>query len=190
MFHMLGPDHRRQEDREDEGRQREPGIGDAHDHLVDPAAEIAGENAQGGTDAAGDDRPHDADDQGDARPENQAAEDIAALEIGAEQRQRVGALDPERRLEDLGAGDGLGRVVRRDRIGEHREQNERHQDRQRQYRQLAGEPQPAPPQAKFARPRGAGEDRLVWFSDEGHVPPIWSAGCGGRYRRRGCRSSG
>ena len=45
MFHMLGPDHRRQEDGKDQGRQGEPGVGEPHDHLVDPAAEIAGEYA-------------------------------------------------------------------------------------------------------------------------------------------------
>src|SRR4029434_3857429 len=38
------PDDGGQEDREGERGQREPGVGDAHDDLVDPAAEVAGDD--------------------------------------------------------------------------------------------------------------------------------------------------
>jgi hypothetical protein len=162
------PDHRRQEDREDEGRQSEPRIGEPHDRLVDPAAEIARENAERRADGAGDDGSHHADDQGDARAVYQPADNIAPLEVGTQQRRRICPLHPERRLENLGARDRLGRVVGRDGIGKHRDQNERDEDRQRQCRQLAGEPQQAPPQPEFARSGGSGEDCAGRFSGKGH----------------------
>ena len=60
--------------------------------LIDPAAEIAGQHAQRRADAAGDDGAHHADDQRHACAEDQPAQDIAALEIGAEQRMRAAAL--------------------------------------------------------------------------------------------------
>src|SRR5215472_10501656 len=46
-----------EEDGEDQRRQGEPGVGDAHDNLIDPAAQITRQNSQGGADAAGTDGP-------------------------------------------------------------------------------------------------------------------------------------
>src|SRR5215471_17054661 len=57
------PDDGGEEDGEDQGRQGEPGIGDAHDHLVYPAAEIAGQNSQRGADTARAYRSNHPDDQ-------------------------------------------------------------------------------------------------------------------------------
>jgi hypothetical protein len=106
------------EDGKDQGRQGEPSVGQPHDQLVHPAAEIAGEDAQGGADAASDHGPHHADDQRHPGAEDQPAEDIAGLKIGSEQRTRAAALHPERRLEDLRPRDRLGGVVGGDQIGE------------------------------------------------------------------------
>ena len=141
MFHMLGPTIVARKMAKTKRRQGKPGIGDPHDHLVHPAAEIAREYAQGGADAAGDDGSGHADDQRHPCAEDQPAQHIARLKIGSEQGVRVAALHPERRLEDLGARDRLGRIVGSDVVGEHRDQDERHQYRQRQYGQSAGQPE-------------------------------------------------
>ena len=46
MFISLGPDDGGQEDGEGQRGQGQPRVGDAHDHLVDPAAQVAGEDAE------------------------------------------------------------------------------------------------------------------------------------------------
>ena len=101
---------------------------------------------------------------------------------------RVGALDPERRLEDLGAGDRLGRVVGRDRRWR----------TPRSARTAPGSPAATPAigrqsaasaaAGRRARRAAAGEDRVVCSVTKAMASPIWSGGCGGRCRRRGCRS--
>ncbi len=78
MLSSLGPDDGGQEDGEGERRQGEPGVGDAHHHLVGPAAEIARHDAQQGADAARHQHGGDADHHGDARAEDQAREHVAA----------------------------------------------------------------------------------------------------------------
>jgi hypothetical protein len=85
---------------------------------------------------------HHANEQRHACAKDQTADHIAALEVGAKQGTRAAAGRPERRLENLGAGDGFGRIVRRDEVGEHRDEHEGHQDRQRQQRQIATDMQP------------------------------------------------
>ena len=56
----------------------------------------------------------------------------------------VAARHPERRLEDFGARDRLGRVIGGDEVGKDRDQHKRDQDRQRQHRQLPCQTGPAP----------------------------------------------
>src|SRR5215472_1973298 len=107
------PDDGGEEDGEDQGRQGEPGIGDAHDHLIHPAAEIAGENSQGGTDAAGTDRPDNSDNQRHPSTKDQSAQDVSGLEVGAEDRMGAGARHPEGRLENLRPWDRLSRIIGR-----------------------------------------------------------------------------
>src|SRR5438093_1577296 len=117
-------DHGREEDREDDRRQGEPGVGHAHDDLVHPAAQVAGDDAERGPDAAGHERAHQPDDQRHARAVDQTTQDVAALEIGAERRRQAPALHPERRGEDLGSLHRQRRVVRRDQMGEGRHENQ------------------------------------------------------------------
>src|SRR5215471_21648854 len=107
------PDDSGEEDGEDQRRQGEPGVGDAHDHLVYPAAEIAGENSQRGTDAAGTDRPDNSDNQRHPSAEDQSAQDVSGLEVGAEDRMRAAARHPEWRLENLRPWDRLSRIIGR-----------------------------------------------------------------------------
>ena len=80
-----GAHHGREEDREGQRRQRQPRVRDAHDHLVDPAAEIAGQDAEPGADDAGDDDRGEAHDHGHARAEDEARQHVAPDVVGAEE---------------------------------------------------------------------------------------------------------
>src|SRR5262252_709633 len=68
--------------------------------------------------------------------EDQAAEEIARLEIGSEQGMGAAALHPKRWLEDFCPRNRFSRVVGCDPIGEQRQQDEWYQDSERQHRQL------------------------------------------------------
>jgi len=68
------------------------------------------------------------------RPEDEPAQNIARLVVRAKQRAHAATVRPERRLEDLRARNGFGRVVRRDQVGERCNQHKRNQDREREYR--------------------------------------------------------
>src|SRR5215472_10750832 len=82
------PDDGGEEDGEDQRRQGEPGVGNAHDHLVYPTAEIAGENSQRGADAAGTDGSDNADNQRHSGAKDQPAQHVPGLKVGAENRMR------------------------------------------------------------------------------------------------------
>src|SRR6266446_8998413 len=60
------PPDARQEDREDQRWQGQPGVGDAHDDLVPPPAHVAGQDAKHGTDRAGEERAGERDDERNA----------------------------------------------------------------------------------------------------------------------------
>ena len=72
-------------ERQDQPREGEEDVGDAHQHAVDPAAEIAG----GGADDEAEDRRGQRDQRDDverrARAVDDAAPDVAAELVGAEQ---------------------------------------------------------------------------------------------------------
>ena len=113
MFHSLGPTTAARKMAKVSTGEREPRVGDAHDHLVDPAPEVAGEDAERGADDAGHDDGGEADDHGHARAEDEAREHVPAEVIGAEQVRVAAARLPDRRLEAVAEHAHLG-IVRRD----------------------------------------------------------------------------
>src|SRR5713101_4580948 len=113
-----GAHHGRKEDREGQRRERQPRVRDAHDHLVDPAAEIAGQDAEPRADDAGDDDGGEAHDHGHARAEDEARQHVAPDVVGAEEVRLAAAGLPCGRTEAVAEHADLG-VVRRDKVGEH-----------------------------------------------------------------------
>ena len=72
------------DDVEHHHREREQHVGDERDHLVPPAAEIAGGHAHQHADDVGDGGGERRPDQHPLRAPDQAGEDVAALVVGAE----------------------------------------------------------------------------------------------------------
>ncbi len=60
-------------------------VGDSHDHGVDHATEVAGDQPEGDTECAGEHHAGDADRQRDAQAVQDRGEHVAALLVGAEQ---------------------------------------------------------------------------------------------------------
>ena len=87
----VGAEHRDQHEQQQEGGERLERLGDAHQHVVDPAAEIAGEGTDQDADADGDGGRDAADQQGDAGAVEDLGGDVAAARVGAEREARVGA---------------------------------------------------------------------------------------------------
>ena len=119
MLNSLGPTMAARKMAKVSAGKREPGVGYAHDHLVDPAAEIAGDDAEQGADAAGDQHGGEADDHRHAGAEDQPRQHIAPDMIGAEQVGHAAAVLPDRRAEAARQAADL-RIVRRQQIGEYR----------------------------------------------------------------------
>ena len=93
----------REENREGQRRQGQPGVGDSHDDLVPPPPHVAGQDAEHGADGAGEERAGQRDDQGDARAVHEPAEHVAAEKVGAERSVEPSARRPEgRRVVDVG----------------------------------------------------------------------------------------
>src|SRR5262249_52353887 len=107
-----------------------PGVGDAHDDLVDPAAEIAGDDAERRADGAGDDHGREADEGRNSGAEDQSREDIAPEMIGAEQILETAAALPGGWPETPPNTANL-RIMGRDVAGEDGEQGDREQDERR-----------------------------------------------------------
>ena len=104
-------EHGQQDDEEHEGQGIED-IDDAHHHIVDRAADIAGDRAIDHADHQADDRGQDADHQRDARAVQRAGEQVAAVGIRAE----VIAVGPVGRRADILPRDivhGMGRDIGR-----------------------------------------------------------------------------
>ena len=136
MFHMLGSDDGREEDGERQRRQREPGIGDAHDDLVDPAAQVARENAEHGADHAGEDHRGEAHHHRDPGAEDQPRQHVTAQLVGAKEMVHGAALLPERRMEARGQAAHLG-IMRCQEIGEHRREGDDAEDDDGNHRKVA-----------------------------------------------------
>ncbi len=119
------PDHR---DGEQDERERELDVGQAHQEVVDPAAEVAGDEADDHAEQARDEHRGEPDHQRDARAEDDAGEDVAPEVIGAERMQAPLLVLPARLLEAL-ADVLLERIERRHERREHRGQHHRQHHR-------------------------------------------------------------
>ncbi len=111
-------------DRQQQRRKRHHQVGKAHDAGADPAAEIARDDAEQRADQHRDAIGDDADDQRGARAEDQAREQVAPQEVGAEPEARVRR--QRRALERQAVEELLAR-----RIGcelRRQQRRERHQD--------------------------------------------------------------
>jgi hypothetical protein len=76
-------DRQQEDDEEDEGQGIEH-VDDAHHEVVDAPAQIAGDGAPGDPDEEADGGGDDADQQRDAQADQQAGEQVTALQVGAE----------------------------------------------------------------------------------------------------------
>ena len=81
---------RRQRDREEQGREGHHQVGQAHDRGTEPAAQIAGDDSEHRAEQDGDAVRDDADQQRGARAVDQAREQVAAEQVGAEPEVPVG----------------------------------------------------------------------------------------------------
>jgi hypothetical protein len=77
-------------------RKRQHDVADPHDQRVEPAADIAGDEAEADADDERQEHRRAADEQRDARAEHERREDVAALLVGAEQVLGRAALHPRR----------------------------------------------------------------------------------------------
>ena len=75
----------RHDHREDDRRERHEEVGDAHQGLVDPSAEVAGDGPDHGADDHRGDHEHEREREAHGRTRHQAREDVAAVAVGAEQ---------------------------------------------------------------------------------------------------------
>ena len=117
-------------ERQHEARKGEEDVGDAHQHRIEPAAEIARARADREADRRRDDRDEADDEKRQARAEDDAAEDVARLLVGAEPvdgRRRQQALGPQ-----VAAGD---RRIGGDEVGEERHDDQQHDDERADHRQ-------------------------------------------------------
>ena len=112
-----GAEHRHDHQPHDERREGEQHVHRLHDHHVEAAADIAGNDADDAADQhRGEDRDR-ADDERQAGAPEQAGEDVAPEGIGAEPMRRRGTL--QTRQDVL-----IERVVRRDDRSEQRERDD------------------------------------------------------------------
>ncbi len=105
-------------------RKREEDVGDAHQRRVDEPAGITGDRADGESDRRGEQRDEHDDDERDPRAEDHARGDVAALVVGAE------PVCGRRRKEPRRAQVADVRRIRREAVGEDRDEHERHDDQQ------------------------------------------------------------
>ena len=124
-----GEDHQRDQDR----RERELQVDEAHDGGIGAAADIGGDQAERGADDAGDERGADTDAEGDAQAVEDAGEHVAALVVGAERVGVAGGRCGTRRqaaVHDVELREVVG-VLRRDQRGEDRREADQDEDNQR-----------------------------------------------------------
>src|SRR6185369_1150328 len=120
-------DHR---DREQQVRQREHHVHQAHDGVLRPAAVgEAGDEAEEDADRERQADRHQADDERQARAVDEAREDVAADRVGAEDED-VAADGGERRRAQRRVAELLARVVRRDDVREQRAEDEQAEHRE------------------------------------------------------------
>ena len=140
-------------------RERQAGVGGAHQEGVEPAALVAGDHGDGDADDAGDEHDGERHEQRHAGAVDQAAEHVAAEVVGAEDVVRRAAGEP-RRLQAVGQVELL-RVVRREQPGR------RAPAMTNTTQDGAGEPRQVAPAAPAPRP-----DRVLGGSSAGSAVPI------------------
>ena len=96
------PHRYRKQQREQDGREGERSIDQAHQQIVQSAAEIAGHDADGEADTAAGGECQQCHDQTDPRAVDQAAEDVASERIGSEDVLGATAIKPEWRHQLVG----------------------------------------------------------------------------------------
>ena len=110
-------------------------IHQAHDERVHPTAPVSGGDAEGGTDYPADDDGDHRNDYRDAAPVHDAAEDVPAHLIGAEDMVAGAACLPDRRSQPVAKTTPSG-VVGSDLVGEyggdHQDQQEEDHGQRRQ----------------------------------------------------------
>ena len=128
MCGHTGPEEHDRRERQHHGRERGDEIDDAHQHGVEPAAVVPGEEAERDADDERDPCDREPDLDGGVQPVDRPAQDVAPDVIGAEQVVR-----PERRpaIQRLGAQVDRVPVVRRDLPLEERGADDREQDGER-----------------------------------------------------------
>jgi hypothetical protein len=149
----------RQDDQERQHGQRDHAVSDAHQHGIEPAAEIARHDADQRADDRREQRTRDADQQRHAAAVEQALEEIAAEIVGAQ------PVRPARRQQHV-EGHGIG-VVGRDERPDHRQQRENRQhDRADEGLLIAPQDraQLRPAGAAPGRDSNVAEDRLAHLS--------------------------
>jgi hypothetical protein len=120
MFISLGPTTA--------ARKRQPGVGDPHDDLVDPPADVAGEDAEQGTHHPGHQHRGEADHDRDPRAEDEPGEHVASQVVAAQEELLAAALLPHRGPEALAEAAHLGVVGRQD-VGEEGHEEEEAEER-------------------------------------------------------------
>ncbi len=128
---------RDQRDAEQQQREREHDVGEAHQHRVDDPAHVAGDRPDRDADQRGEAGGDDSDQQRDARAEDQARQDVPAVGVGAEQEPAVAGSD-RGALCGEPVGVGVQRVVRCEQRGEDRHDGEQQHDHHRDERDRVG----------------------------------------------------
>ena len=111
-------------ERQDETREREEDVGDAHQRRVDEPSRITRDGTHDKPDGCGQDGHQNHDKQRDARAEDDARKDVAALVVGAE------PVRGRRRQQARGAQVADVRRVRGQHVGEHGRQHQADHDQQ------------------------------------------------------------
>ena len=101
----LGQVDRGEDDQQRQDRQGDDAVGDAHQQIVEPAAEIAGHNADGGADDRREDGGHQPDQQRNPAAVEQAHQQVAAEFVGAQRVRQARALEDRAQVDvaDIGA---------------------------------------------------------------------------------------
>src|SRR3989449_4203765 len=130
-------DLRGDDDHQDEPRDREDHIVEAHEDFIDPAAHVPGDESDRGPNNRRDDRRGDADNERDLGPPDHLGVDVVAIVVRPERMGRTWRLQVRRRDREgaaRGVGDGLRRPVRGDPGGRDRQRCEEEEDDEARHR--------------------------------------------------------
>ena len=88
--------------RDENGREGELDVGDAHGNRIHPAPDEARDEARRDPEEHREQHPGEPDEEGDAGSEDDGRDHVAALIVGPEQETRIAALEPDRGEERIG----------------------------------------------------------------------------------------